>query len=70
MNQKQKGSEKLQFCCGKTGVRSIEGFENVEALLEARGGASYYLQPWWIRGIPAFLQNPVTTVSTVNVKTF
>ena len=74
MNQKQRGSEKLQFTCGKTGVRSIEDFQQVEELLEARGGASVALQSWWIRGIPAVLNygaiNPVTNVPNVNVKTF
>jgi hypothetical protein len=70
MFTKQRGSEKLQFQCGKTGVRSIEDFQNVEELLEARGGASF--QAWWIRGIPAFLNNvavnPVVNVPVI--KTF
>ncbi|ESS72707.1 hypothetical protein MGMO_50c00230 [Methyloglobulus morosus KoM1] len=74
MNQKQRGSEKLQFTCGKTGVRSIEDFQQVEELLEASGGAGGVLQSWWIRGIPAVLNygaiNPATTIPSINVKTF
>jgi len=58
MNHKQRGSEKIQFQCGKTGVRSIEGFENVEELLEARGGISFggvtAVPYWWRFGTPAF----------------
>lgn len=55
MNPKQRGSEKLQFSCGKTGVRSIEDFQNVEELLEARGGADYVY--WWKFGVPAIWKN-------------
>jgi hypothetical protein len=77
MNHKQRGSEKIQFQCGKTGVRSIEGFQNVEELLEARGGISFgdsisslsAVPYWWRFGTPAFwtkgLEAPV--VSPINV---
>ena len=56
MNQKQSGSEKLQMQCGKTGVRSIEDFQNVEELLEASGGAGFTVSAvplWWKFGTPA-----------------
>ncbi len=54
MNQKQRGSEKLQYTCGKTGVRSIEDFQHVEELLEASGGAGLTVVPyWWKFGTPA-----------------
>lgn len=56
MNQKQRGSEKLQLTCGKTGVRSIEDFQQVEELLEASGGASLAISTvpyWWKFGTPA-----------------
>ncbi|NOT11848.1 MAG: hypothetical protein HOP23_08460 [Methylococcaceae bacterium] len=54
MNQKQSGSEKLQLQCGKTGVRSIEDFQQVEELLEASGGLGVSVVPlWWKYGTPA-----------------
>jgi hypothetical protein len=75
MNHKQRGSEKIQFQYDNTGVRSLEGFENVEALLAARGGISFgdsisSLPYWWRFGTPAFwtkgLEAPV--VSPVNAR--
>jgi hypothetical protein len=78
MNHKKRGSEKIKLQCGITGERAIDGFENIEALLEARGSISFGASisslsavPYWLRfGTPAFwtkgLEDPVA--STINVR--
>ena len=62
MHQKPSNTEQLQHQCNPIGIPSISRFRNVDELLEARSGASFYLQPWCIIGMPAFLYYPDKTL--------
>jgi hypothetical protein len=58
MDQKQSYFEPLHHKYKPIGDASSAKFQTVEELLEAGSGASFYLQPWCILGMPAFLQFP------------
>ena len=58
MDQKHSDFEPLQYQCNPIDFPSPTRFRTVEELLEARSGASFYLQPWCLRGMPAFSHYP------------
>jgi hypothetical protein len=58
MHQKPSAYEKFQLIDNQTDVSSISYFQESEEFLELRSGASFYLKPWYIIGMPAFLESP------------
>lgn len=58
MNLKPSDFEPVQQQSNPNNFPSTERFQTVEELLEARSGASFYLQPWCICGMPAFSHFP------------
>jgi|CXWL01.1.fsa_nt_gi hypothetical protein len=62
MDQQQSDFKPSQQQCSPIDFTSTERFRTVEELLEARSGASFYLQPWCICGMPAFSEYPAKSL--------
>jgi len=71
MHQKPSASEKYQFLANQTERGATNYCHGKEYHLEPRGGASFYLKPWCIIGMPAFLESPDNNqVSGMKLKSF